>query len=205
MKILKSMLLLLLLAVGAAAQQAPVQSAPGVEVIQITWRRVSGGDPRLSEAPLTQNPERAGRVAVNQARVAAYESARQQGNQVPAPVLLDVPSAPTITPPAVRPWNGFVYEFTVRNSGTKTIKKIAWEYSFVDPSTGRKVGKRQYKSNVKIRPGMTAKLTVRSSLPPIGTVNARQAGLVTQDQKPEQMVIENVKYDDGSVWKRNSK
>jgi hypothetical protein len=206
MKILKSMLLLLLFAVGAAAQvPSDTQSAPGVEVIQITWRRVDGGDPRLYEAAMTQNPERAGRVAVNQARIGEYNSARMsQGGNVPAPVLLSVP--PAVEPiPMVRPWSGYVYEFRVRNTGTKTIRKITWEYSFTDPKTNRQVGRRQYKSNVKILPGATSKLVVRSSLPPIGIVNARQAGPGTQDQNPDQMVIESIKYNDGSVWKRTSK
>ncbi|HEX8175787.1 MAG TPA: hypothetical protein VF543_11770 [Pyrinomonadaceae bacterium] len=207
MKILTSMLLLLLFAIGAAAQvPSDTQNAPGVEVIQITWHRISGGDPRLNEAPLTQNPERAARMAVNQARIGEYNSARMsQGGNVPAPVLLSVPGPDPVQAPVIRPWSGYVYEFTVRNTGTKTIRKIAWEYSFIDPRTNRKVGKRQYKSNVKILPGATSKLVVRSTLPPIGTVNARRAGPGTQDQSPEQMVIESIKYDDGSVWKRSSK
>lgn len=206
MKILKSMLLLLLFAVGVSAQvPSDTQSAPGVEVIQITWRWVNGGDQGLYAAPLAQNPERAARIAVNQARIGEYNSARMsQGGNVPPPVLLSVPP-PVEQAPMIRPWSGYLYEFTVRNTGTKTIRKLAWEYSFIDPTTKQKVGRRQYKSNVKILPGATSKLVVRSSLPPIGTINARQAGPGTQDQKPEQMVIESIKYDDGSVWKRNSK
>ncbi|HEX8747624.1 MAG TPA: hypothetical protein VF717_10525 [Pyrinomonadaceae bacterium] len=206
MKILKSMLLLLLFAAGAAAQvHSGSSGAPDVEVIQITWRRVSGGDTRLNEATLSQNPERAARIAVNEARIGEYNSARMsQGGNVPAPVLLSVPPA-VEQAPLIRPWSGYVYEFTVRNTGTKTIRKIAWEYSFTDPTTNRKVGRRQYKSNVKILPGMTSKLLVRSSLPPIGTVNARRGGPGMQEQSPEQMVIESIKYDDGSVWKRGSK
>lgn len=205
MKILKSMLLLLLFAVGAAAQVPSDTSAPGVEVIQITWRRVERGNPRLDQAPLTQNPERAARMAVNQARMGEYNSARMsQGGNVPAPVLLSVPPG-VDSPPMIQPWSGFIYEFTVRNTGTKTIRKLSWEYSFTDPATKRKVGKRQYKKNVKILPGMFSKLVVRSTLPPIGTVNVRQAGLGTQVSDPEQMVIESIKYDDGTVWKRSSK
>lgn len=205
MKIIKSTLLLLLFAAGVAAQApSDASSAPGVEVIQITWRRVNAVDPRLLEGPITQNPERAARLAVNNARVAEYNSARMAGNAVPPPVLLEVPPA-IPTAPMIRPWSGFIYEFTVRNTGTKTIRRIAWEYSFIDPTTKRQVGRRQYKSNVKILPGKTSKLTVRSSLPPIGTVNARQAGLNSQTSSPDQMVIQSIKYDDGSVWKRGSK
>lgn len=205
MKILKPALLLLLLAGGAAAQVASnTSSAPGVEVMQITWRRVDR-NPRLDDAPLTQNPERSLRTAVNTARINEANSARinQTGSPIP-PVLLSMPSIPD-SPPVVRPWTGFIYEFTVKNTGSKTIRKLSWEYSFTDPVTKRKVGRREYKSNVKILPGMTAKLVMRSSLPPIGTINATQAGQNSRDQSPEQMVIQSIKYGDGSVWKRGSK
>lgn len=207
MKTLKSVLLMVLLAGGVAAQTSVKESdtAPDVEVVKIIWRRVER-NPKLDETPAIPNPERALRMAVNSARISAAEQDRRnQTGPVSPPVLLPVPPVPD-SPPTVRPWSGYIYEFTVRNTGSKTIRKLAWEYSFTDAATGRKVGRRQYKSDVKILPGMTAKVVVRSSLPPIGTVNAALGdGNGGPDKSPEQMVINRIQYADGSIWKRTAK
>lgn len=204
MKILKSALLLILLAGGATAQvTATTSDKPDLEVLQITWRRVDH-NPMLNDRPIP-NPERAQIRAVNSARMqAAQQATRNNPGRPVAPALLAEPSVPDM-PPVVRPWTGFIYEFKVRNTGEKTIRKVAWEYSFSDPGTKKKVGKRSYKSKVKVLPGATASLTVRSSQPPIGTIDAKRAGTSQMDQSPEQMVIQRIEYTDGSVWKRDSK
>jgi hypothetical protein len=205
MKFLQMLLLLILSAGSLAAQDASKpMGAPDVEVVQVSWRRVDR-NPKLDDATLAPNPERALRMEVNAARINSANSARMnQPGPVPPPVLLSVPPLPD-SPPTVRPWSGYIYEFKVRNTGTKTIRRVAWEYSFSDPITKRKVGRRNYKSKVKILPGMTANLVVRSSLPPIGTIDAKRAGLGQQDQSPDQMIIQKIEYTDGSVWQRGSK
>jgi hypothetical protein len=198
MKTSKLALLMILLAGSADAQvSSSTSAAPDVTVIKISWRRV-GRNLKLDEAPLNTNPERPLRMAVNRARI------NESRDSLIPPVLLSVPPI-TDSPAAVRTWNGFIYEFTVKNTGAKTILELVWEYSFSDPGTQRKVGRRQYKSKVKIRPGMTAKLVERSSLPPIGTIGATQAGQNSHDQSQEQMVIQSIKYADGCVWQRSPK
>jgi hypothetical protein len=202
---LKPLLLIILVAGGAAAQVSSTTSvAPDVNVIKISWRRVSG-NPRIDQATSTSNPERGLKMAVNRSRINEANSARESGIAPSAsPRLLDVPSIPDL-PPTVHPWSGFIYEFTIKNTGSKTIRKLVWEYSFTDPATQKTVGRRQFKSNVKILPGAMAKLLARSSRPPIGIINAAKADQNSQDQSPDQMVIQRITYADGSVWKRNSK
>ena len=188
---------------GTVSQnQSSLSGAPDVIPIKISWRRVAPGNPKLESGPVIGNPDAAGRMAVNTARINENRSARDSGLSPPAPVLLSIPT-PIDSPPMVRPWSGYIYEFTIKNTGSKVIRKLAWEYSFTDPLTQRKVGARHYKSNVRIRPGMIAKLTLRSSLGPIGTISAAQAGQNTQD--PGQMVIESIKYADGTMWQRSAK
>ena len=207
MKTLKLALVVIFLSCSAAAQNSPDSSgAPDVAVIKISWRSV-GINPKLDTAPPNVNPEGNLKAAVNTARINEYNSARSVGtaaNPRP-PVLLDVPSTPDV-PPVVIPWRGFVYEFTIKNTGTKIIRKLAWEYSFTDPVTHQKISQHQYKSSVKLRPGMTTKLVVRSSSPLLGIINARQAGQKNlQDQSSGQMLIQSINYADGSVWQRPSK
>jgi hypothetical protein len=197
MKALNLMLLVFLLAGVAIAQDSMnkhgASGASDVDVIKISWSWV-GHNPKLDNATFDGNPERGLRMAVNAART----------NADPTQPMLSVP-APETPPPTVRPWTGWLYKFTVRNMGAKTIRKLVFEYAFTDPATQRTVGRRQYKSNVKILPGMTANLVARSVLPPIGTINATQAGQNSQDQSAGQVVIQTIKYADGSVWQRGSK
>lgn len=197
---IKPLVLIILVFGSAGAQVSSTTSAtPDVTVIEISWRRVSR-NPRLDRVAPIDNPERGLRTAVNNARINEANSARESGTGSAAPpALLDVPSIP-YSPPIVRPWSGFIYEFTIKNTGSKIIRKLVWEYSFTDPATQRKIGRREFKSNVKILPGATAKLVTRSSLPPVGTIDAARASKNSQDQLPEQMVVQRITYADGSVW-----
>ena len=196
-------LLLLLLTGSAAAQVSTTTSAtPDLTVLKTSWRRVAPDNPILNRSPSSGSVDTAARMAVNASRTNEAESRRLVAESVPAPKLLSVPSNSDFGPLPVRPWSGYVYEFTVKNIGAKVIRQVVLEYSFTDPSTQKTVGRRRYNSKVKIRPGVTAKLVVRSSQRPIGTVDATAAGLNQLDQSREQVVIQKIKYADGSVWER---
>jgi hypothetical protein len=202
MNTLKPALLVLILAGATAAQVASsTASKPDVEVVKIGWRRVER-NPKLDEATLAGPVT--GMAAVNAARRNEANDARTNNPGAPRPpVILEGPSAVDSPPPRPR-WSGYIYEFTIRNNGPKIIRNVVWEYSFTDPATQKTVGRRQYKSSVKIRPGMTARLVVRSILRPIGVIDATQPQQNWQEQPPEQMVIQRIKYADGSVWERDS-
>jgi hypothetical protein len=201
MKFLNVTLLLFLLTGSAAAQAtSSTPSAPDVAVIKISWRRVESNS-KLEEDPnrVSQQQadlERAQKQAISQNRARA--SAGQP--QTPIPTVGTAPPSPT-----VRPWTGYVYEFKVMNTGAKTIRKLVWEHVFIDLRTQQKIGRRQYKSKMKIRPGMTANLVARSDLPPIGTLDVTQVNNNPQDQSSGQMVIQRIEYTDGSVWTPASK
>lgn len=205
MKTLNLLLMMVLLTASAAAQDSlSLSGAPDVAVVKINWRRVEPPNPRLIESRHGSDPTDGLKRAVNTSRINEVNSSRQSGGDAPPPRLLSVSSSPDPTP-TVRAWSGYLYEFTVRNTGAKVVRHMVFEHSFVDPGTQRTVRRRQYKSKVKIEPGATAKIVVRSSLPPIGVINARQAGQTSQDLSTEQMVIQRIKYADGSVWERETK
>jgi hypothetical protein len=204
MKTLQLTLLIILLTGGAAAQvPANKSGAPDVAVIGISWRRVAPGNPNLTAAGVGGSPDYAARMAVNTARINENISARQSGGNPPPPQLLYLPSIPD-SPPIVRPWSGWVYEFTIKNTGAKIIRQMTFDYTFTDPGTQQTVRRRQYKSNVRIAPGITAKIVVHSSLPPMGTIKATQTGQNPADQSAERMVINRIKYADGSIWQRSA-
>jgi hypothetical protein len=201
MNFLKPTLLIILLAAGATAQVASGTSGPpDITVVKISWRSVERNF-KLDTADPIGVPGSTARVAVNQARINETNRANNPGDHAP-PVLLDIPSAPA-APPNLRQWFNFIYEFTVKNTGSKIIRNLIWEHSFTDPATQQVVRRREYKSSKTIRPGKTVKLVVHSNLRPIGTTNANQAKQTSQDLSLEQMVIKRIEYTDGSVWVRN--
>ncbi len=204
MRALKLSLLMILLTGSAAAQSSSTVSDPsGVTVLNINWRRVEPVNPKLNDRILT-NADSGARRAVNTARTNEANSARENGLNPPPPALLTYPASPE-APPVVRPWSGYICEVTVKNTGAKTIRQLVFDYSFTDPRTQRTVGHRQFKSKVKIHPGMTAKVAVRTSSRPVGTVAAAPAGPNQPAQSAEQIVIQKIKYADGSVWQRSAK
>ena len=204
MTTLKIGLLLILLTGSAAAQVSTTNSIPpDLTVLKTSWRRVESGNPVLNQPLSSVSIDSGARRAVNGSRTAEANDRRARGEDVGAPRLVSVPSTSDFGPPPVRPWAGFVYEFTVKNTGAKVIRRVIFEYSFTDPSTQKTVGRRQYRSHVKIRPGVTANLVVRSAERPIGTIDATAAGLSQLDRSGEQVVIQKIVYADGSVWQRS--
>ncbi|HEX8557978.1 MAG TPA: hypothetical protein VF668_07760 [Pyrinomonadaceae bacterium] len=207
MKTLRLALLVALLAGGAVAQgTSSVPAAPDVEVVDVSWRKVQPA-PRFEESVTSNNSvigEAAARRAVNQARLNGARDATVTGAD-PSPPLLDVPRTDPNATRLVRPGPEYVYVFTVRNTGSRVIRHLAWEHTITDPATGKTVARREYKGDVKILPGKTATLSTGAPSSPAGAAGAKQAGQRSQGKATGQMVIQKIKYEDGSVWERDSK
>ena len=203
MKALKLMLLVFLLAGSAAAQGTTntpgALGAPGVEVIKNSWRK-SSRNLNLGEDPLL--------IAQQQVNLqnAQREALRENEARAKADTVLPPVPIPTqdhrgrVMPP--RPRVEYIYEVKVKNTGTKTIRRLVWEYVSSDSGTRPKARPRQYESAAKIRPGKTKNLVVYAPTPPSGVIDAAQASKTSQGQTSEQLVIQRVEYDDGSVWTR---
>jgi hypothetical protein len=177
-----------------AAQTATLKDGPpDVEVVKIIWRRIEHRRNLDQWHPRTppQNPDR---------------GPNEVANIVVRPLYSEI-----------EPWSGYVCEFTVRNNGAKIVRKLVWDYVFIDPATKKRIGYRQYKSKVKILPGTTAKLVARVGRPPIAVVDVNQINTNspaqtnagsdkpgTLSQSNEETTIERIEYKDGTVWKRHN-
>jgi hypothetical protein len=198
MRVISLLLLLFLTGVYAPAQDlSTATDAPGIVVLEKKWRS-EVRNPALEEDPLKVNEEQR-----EQERAARQN---QADNVIRA--RLGLPALPPPLPrPSTRPAMGkptveYVYQAKIKNTGTKAISRLVWEYVFFDPATQREVGRRRYESKVKIRPGKTESLTARSSSPPTGTVDAAQAGKKMKELYTEKVLIERIEYADGSFWSR---
>ena len=199
MKIAFALFLMLILNFLVLAQTATKKDGPpDLEVLTISWRyvpppknNIDMREYRNNGGPL-QNPDRGRNDVANIEVKPLYRSDQ------------------------IKPVWGLFVDFTVRNSGSRTIRKIVWDYFVVDPANGKRVGFRQYKANVKIHPGATAKLIAKATGRPIGFVDAnqpddandanqaptnRQKQPTMSNQSNEEVNIQRVEYSDGTVWK----
>lgn len=198
MKVLNLLLLLFLLAGGAAAQAiSNPSSAPGVSVIKQNWRRIER-NPALDEDPMLINQEEMELQRVQRA-IQRENALRIRRGQEPLPLPRGTPSRGSIGKPVSVE---YVYEAKFMNTGTLKIRKLVWEYVFFEAGTEREVGRRRNESKVSISPGKTGNATVRSASPPAGIITIAQTGKKPREQYSEQVIIQSIEYADGSVWQR---
>lgn len=97
----------------------------------------------------------------------------------------------------------FQYRVTVKNTGEKTIKTIAWDYVFVALEGQKDVARHSFVSKDKIKPGANSELIRFSIAQPIKVVSVRalENGNARQPYK-ERVVIKKIEYTDGSIWQR---
>ena len=96
----------------------------------------------------------------------------------------------------------YVYSMKIKNIGAKTIEGIAWDYYFLDPISNAVLGRHQILSFTKLASEKITTVEAPLRVPPIQTIQARNA----QDQKNakflERAVIQCVLYADQTTWKR---
>jgi hypothetical protein len=194
------MLVLFLFAICASAQTSSNPSAgPEVTVIQKKWS-MDVRNPALEKDPVKAMKEREEEERKRKEADSLNDKRTQQGMRAAVkPVPMNRPKMEdhglSVT---------YVYEVKVRNTGAKPIRAITWEYVFFDAGTKQEVGRQRFESKVSINPGKTKNLVERSPSSPTGTIDATKAGKKSGDQYSEQVVIQSVRYDDGTVWQSTS-
>ncbi len=189
--------LVMLLAAPAVYAQTPIEPAPSLEVLDVKWTRVER-NPRLDEDPFA--------IIERQRSLQKAQEEALRDNDALRKADLPLVRVPTSASPPSRKDSGprtprvtYVYRVTVRNTGTKAIRKLDWYYESYDATTKQFVGRRDYQTRTKILPGQTKKLTAQSASPPVYTVNAAQTD---SDQPANRVVIHRIEYSDGSIWNR---
>lgn len=91
---------------------------------------------------------------------------------------------------------GFTYEVTIKNTGGKTVRAVGWDYVFTDPED-KQANHHRFFHRTKIGPGEKTSLSKFVIQPPTRTVRAS-----TADKIVEEVVINYIEYQDGSIWRR---
>ena len=94
----------------------------------------------------------------------------------------------------------FVYKATVKNSSSKTIKSIDWDYVFLERGTETEIGRQQFTSEEKIGPGKTKELSVTITKPPTKTISLTALNDNERGSLDSRVIIVRIDYTDGTSW-----
>jgi hypothetical protein len=198
-----ALLLVCLLTGSVNAQTSSNEGdAPRVTVIKNSSRKKLRS-PMIDQDPLGSSQGRLDEVRALKG-IERENARRSPSSQQPVRITGRVPpsstslSAPISTPPdrSIQ----YIFEAKIRNTGTKKIRLIGWEYVLIHPFNLYVLGNRHFTSKVNLSPGKSAKL--------IGSVTQIMSGFDDLDTAylaerviyPEHVVINRIEYDDGSVW-----
>ena len=191
------LLLVFLLLVDVSAQSSQTQAdAPDLTVTKKNWRKEIH-HPALTEDPFRSNDEQA-QLQRAQKDNAIRNAVRVREGNTPQPTVQNPRPMPT---ESEGPTARFVYRVTVKNSGTKTITGLVWDYVFFDSDKAEQVGQHSFQHRVKIRTGKSTELVGFSTRPPTSVIDATKAKN-GDAQLSEEVVIRRIVYEDGSIWQR---
>lgn len=182
--------LTLCLGLTARAQSttpAPAEP-PGLFVVKSTWAKERpGGPPPSFDGTMMSTQDVARRVRDERSGTAARQRIRVQ----------EQPARPRTPASAL-----YAYRLTLKNHGAKAIREIDWDYIFLSAANGEELGRHQFTSAEKVRPGRQKELTIYTPDPPTQKVGVGQLGKSEREGLTGRIQIVRVLYDDGSVWRR---
>lgn len=185
-----------------AQSPAPVQEAPDVAVMKFNWSKERIGWQRDPFGGPIENFDEMRARARNEKRI--DDSKRGGGVDVDR-IKSEARTDAAITEKARQqspPHYRFLYKVSLRNTGTKTIKAIHWDYMFFDVETQNELGRRQFTSEEKVAPGKTVEFKFLIPTPPTQTISVNALNSKERVGLGENVIIVGVEYSDGSFWKR---
>lgn len=203
MKVYALLLSLLVVPIASNAQTLPASAtSPEVEVVKFSWSKerlnweqnpFSGPNENFHEMQFRARSEK--RVTdAKKSGTAGQHSTAERDLKVDAAIVQAgrQPSGPA------RYY--FIYRASLKNSSTKPIEEIDWDYVFIDSATGQELGRHQFTSTRMIQPGKSKELTFMLSTPPTKRISVHALDKQERSGIADQVVVVRVKYSDGTVW-----
>ena len=120
----------------------------------------------------------------------------------PVPGVVSLPSTEgPMKRTKVRPL--FIYSMEIKNTGSKVIAGVVWEYVFIDRGNDNEFERLQFRNRMKVAVNETAILTGKSLTPPHfpKVTNVRELEKEGDTPYLERPEIKCVLYADGTWWK----
>ena len=167
-------------------QQGQGTQGPNLEILKLKWEK----DARL---PKDYDPAAGSTGGFNDpTRSSAGGGSGRSG-------AVDQGVAPP-PPPSRVSWV-YVYSMKVKNTGTKPIDAVAWDYLLRDPVTNAVVARLQFLSFEKVQPGKTATFEAQQRIAPVRKAKADGKESGKLPKFAEQAIIQCVLYADETTWR----
>jgi hypothetical protein len=188
------------------AQTTPAQStAPEVEIVKFSWSKerlnwqhnpFGGPNENFHEMQMRARAEK--RLTDLKRGGGGAADTKKIENDAKADVK--IAEARRQSENAAVPRYVFLYRTSIRNSSTKPIKEIDWDYVFYDAASREELGRHQFTSVQTIGPGKSKELSFMIPSPPTRRISVNALDKKERIGIEEQVVIVRITYADGSVW-----
>ncbi|MBA3441727.1 MAG: hypothetical protein H0T92_17855 [Pyrinomonadaceae bacterium] len=188
-------------AFSSAHPLAQSQDPPDLVVLKFSWAKERIGWERDPFSPTIENYDDV-RTRIRDER--RLEDAKRSGNKAEASKLerLARMNSEARSRQTTPPRYGFIYKISVKNTGSKTIKSIDWDYVFFDADTQNEIGRLKFSSEEKIGPSKSKELTLSIHRPPTETISVNELNSKERTTLNERVILMRILYSDGSVWQR---
>lgn len=187
-------------------QEGQGPAKPNIEILKLHWERQVRLPRNFDPSAIPTNGsfvDPASRSSGPPVTSGATDMARTANNVKTASPNSPPPDAAFPASPGRLPVM-YVYSMKVRNTGSKPIEGIAWNYVFIDANSNAEVGKHQFLSYQKIPVNKSAKLQGELRSPPVRVIQTADSKKSAHVKFIERAVIQCVLYVDDTVWKSAS-
>ena len=193
MRIILFLLLFLPVILFKAGSQQPANSAPDVEVGEISsskFRTYESHDPSGRQRANSNKADGVSRESVYRDEVQNRNSIENRSRD-----MLDLERS---VMGESRPIDMFRYRVSLKNTGVKLVKAIVWDYQASDTDQFTDSTHRQFRCTAKIKPNQSERVEGFSVLPPTRVITASGTKSFS-----ERVIINRIEYADGTSWQRS--
>lgn len=187
----------------SSAPNSPAD-APGIAVVKFGWSKERIDWERDPFGGPIENIDEMRARTRNEKRIDdAKRGGGKAAEQIEREARADAANIQAIRQLSARPSRYvFVYKTSLKNTGSKTIKSIDWDYVFFDAGTTRELGRHMFSSEEKIAPGKSKELSFTLRRPPTATISLQSLNEKERKGLDERIVVMRIEYEDGTVWQR---
>jgi hypothetical protein len=180
-------------------QEAQAPAKPNIEILKLHWekqiRLPSNFDPSVIPTGGTFSDPGSRVSSASPGPAAAGAGSGAPAARTAGSSSVTFPAVPGRLPVF------YVYSLKVKNTGSKPIEGIAWDYLFIDPNNNAELGKHQFLSYEKIPVNKSVSLEAQLRSPPTRVVRTAESMKNTNSKLIEKSVIQCILYADDTAWK----
>lgn len=195
MRIILFLLLLMPVILFKAGSQQPADGPSDVEVGEISsskFRTYESVDPTGRQRLNSNKADTRSRESVYREEIRNRNSIENRSRD-----MLDLEQSVMGETLNQRTINMFRYRVNLKNTGSRIVKLIVWDYQASDTDQFADAIHRQFRCTAKIKPNQSERVEGYSVLPPTRVITASGTRSFS-----ERVIINRIEYTDGTSWQR---